>query len=51
MGKMSKEKREAKAKGEHVSQHTLWKRFIKEMEMHCPDLCDLIRVMISIAVS
>ena len=51
MGKMSKEKRQAKARDEHISQHTLWKGFIKDMEMPCSDFCDLIRIMVSVAVN
>ena len=31
-----------------LTQHQQWMKFLKEMGMQCPDLCDLISIMISI---
>ena len=31
-----------------LTQHKLWLRFLEDMGMQCPDLCDLILIMISI---
>ena len=45
---LARELREAKARGQPVSQHSLWKGFLKDMEIQGPDLCNLVLIMISI---
>ena len=45
---LARELREDRDAGGKLTQYALWVKFIKLMGMQCPDLCDLILIMISI---
>ena len=48
---LAREYKETKAEGRVISQHSLWKRFLVDMGMQCPDVSQLVLIMISIATN
>ena len=48
MTSLARELRQDRLAGGELTQHCLWVKFIKLMGMQCPDLCDMVLIMISI---
>ena len=51
MNSLAREYKEMKAEGKVISQHSLWKGLMVNVDIQCPDVRQLVLIMISIATN